>query len=176
MSQELADAMLGHPPKLEPRFDGPLPRELVAVIRKATAPQQHQRYASVLSLADDVRRFLRDEPVSVLSDPAWIRVWRRLKRRPGLVLGALAVSLLLASSALLLGLIRELGARERAAARAERIFALTAAADRTARNVDAHLRRVELLLQGLARAAAEIGRSSATLPSSRCLRSTSSNG
>jgi len=139
-----------------------VPRELVSIVRKATASQPHQRYAAVAELAEDVRRFLRDEPVSVLRDPTWIRLWRRLKRRPGLVLGALGVSLLLASGALLLGLIRELGARERAAARAERIFALSAAVDRTARNVDARLRRVELLLEGLARAAAEVGRSTAT--------------
>src|SRR6185503_19031177 len=63
-SQQLADALLGAPPLLEPRFDGPLPRELVAVVRKATTAQPDQRYPSVAELSNDVRRFVRDEAVS----------------------------------------------------------------------------------------------------------------
>ncbi|MCC6623642.1 MAG: protein kinase [Deltaproteobacteria bacterium] len=53
-----------------------IPRELAAIIRKATEPVRADRYASVADLAADVRRFLHDE--SVHADPD--RGWRTLRR------------------------------------------------------------------------------------------------
>jgi eukaryotic-like serine/threonine-protein kinase len=154
--QQLSDALLGAPPLLEPRFDGPLPRELLAVVRKATALRPEHRYASVVDLAADVRRFVRDEPVSVLRDRSWLRLWRRVKRHPQVVLGTIAVCLLLSLSLAVLLLGRELSARDQRARSAQNIFALTSAVDRTARQIDAQLRRVELLLEGLGRSASEV--------------------
>lgn len=155
-TQQLADALIGTPPLLEPRFSGPLPRELVAVVRKATARLPEQRYPSVAALAADVRRFVRDEPVSVLPDPAWLRLWRRVKRHPGWVIGTLGAGLFSSSVLAVIVLSRELAERERSSRAAEHIFALTGAVDRTARGIDAQLGRVELLLEGLARSAAEV--------------------
>jgi len=154
--QQLADAILGRPPRLVPRFGGPLPRELVAVVGKATALDPARRYESVADLAADVRRFVRDEAVSVLPDRAWLRLWRRLKRHPLAALGTLAACVLLSLVVLVAGLWRELQARETSALESARIFTLTAAVDRTARGVDARFRRIELLLEGLARAATEV--------------------
>lgn len=154
----LLDAMQARPPALVSRWGGSLPRELSAVIRKATAAAPNQRYASVRELAADVRRFVRDEPVSVARDPAWVALWRRLKRRPSLVFAAVAACLLLASAATVVGLSSELRARDLAALHAERLLALTSSVDRTARAVDVRFRRVELLLEGLAAAAEEVTR------------------
>jgi len=154
--QQLAEALLGRPPLLVPRFGGPLPRELVAVVCKATAREPAQRYASVADLAADLRRFLRDEAVSVLPDRAWLRLWRRLKRHPIAALGTLAACLSFSLIVLVASLLRELQAREKSALESGRIFTLTAAVDRTARGVDARFARIELLLEGLARSATEI--------------------
>jgi len=149
--QQLAEALLGAAPVLAPRFDAALPRELVAVIRKATTVLPEQRYASVAELAADVRRFVRDEAVSVLPDRRWIRIWRRVKRHPLIVLGTIVACLLLTSALAVLTLARELAARERSARESEHIFALTTAVDRTARSIDAQFHRVEQLLEGLGR-------------------------
>ncbi|HKO92454.1 MAG TPA: protein kinase, partial [Polyangiaceae bacterium] len=154
--QQLADALLGRPPLLVPRFGEALPRELVAVVGKATALDPGQRYASVAELAADVRRFVRDEAVSVLPDRAWLRLWRRLKRHPLAALGTLGACVLFSLVVLVAGLWRELQARKTSALESEHIFALTAAVDRTARGVDARFRRIELLLEGLARSASEV--------------------
>jgi serine/threonine protein kinase len=155
-AQQLADALVGTPPLLEPRFSEALPRELAAVVRKATARLPAQRYPDVAALAADLRRFVRDEPVSVLPDRPWLRLWRRVKRHPSWVLGTLGACLLSSSVLAVLVLSRELAARERSASAAEHIFSLTSAVDRTARHIDAQLARVELLLEGLARSAAEV--------------------
>jgi serine/threonine protein kinase len=154
-AQQLADALLGSPPELRPRFSG-LPRELAAIVRKATARAPEQRYPNVAALAADVRRFARDEAVSVLPDRRWLRLWRRLKRHPLAVLGTVVACLLLSSVLAVLVLARELVQSERSTREAERIFALDSAVDRAARGIDAQFRRVELLLEGLQRSATEI--------------------
>lgn len=157
-SQQLSQAVLGAPPKLEGRFGEVLPRELRAIILKATARAPQQRYASVVDLAEDVRRFVRDESVSVLPDPSWLRLWRRLKRRPWVVFGTLAACLAVSSLVLVLGLWRELQARERAIHQSELIFALTDVVDQAARHIDARFGRMELLLEGMAEAATQVAR------------------
>lgn len=47
---------------------GDVPPEIEAIVRKATQLRPQDRYPSVRALADDVRRFLRNEEVSVLRD------------------------------------------------------------------------------------------------------------
>src|SRR5690606_4348043 len=47
-----------------------VPKELVAVVDKATRAKAEERYASVAELAQDVRRFLRGEAVSAKPDDA----------------------------------------------------------------------------------------------------------
>jgi serine/threonine-protein kinase len=153
--KQLSLAIAGRPLVLRHRFGEPLPRELVAIVRKATALAPEQRYRSVAELAADVRRFVRDEAVSVLADPPSQRLWRWLKRRPLLVFGTVAASLTLTSALIAVGLYRELLTREEAALRADRIFVLTSAVGRTAHGVDARFRRMELLLEGMTRASAE---------------------
>lgn len=155
-SAQLSQAMLGNPPLLEPRFKGVIPRELRAVILKATARAPRHRYAGVAELALDVRRFMRDESVSVCREPAWVPIWRKLKRRPALVFGVIAACVVMSSALVVLGLARELRAKEAAAAQSQKSFELTSAVDRTARGVDARFRRLETLLEGLAQAAGEI--------------------
>lgn len=58
----------------------PIPRELVAIVRKSTAKDPAARYASVHDLAEDVRRFQRGQEVTALPDGAWRRGLRFLAR------------------------------------------------------------------------------------------------
>ena len=72
------------------------PRALVAIARKAMAVAPANRYASAADLADDVDRFLADEPVSAFPDPPSVRAWRFVKRHRAAV--SAAGALLLTSS------------------------------------------------------------------------------
>jgi WD40 repeat protein/serine/threonine protein kinase len=113
----------GEPPELDLRklidriITGPTPRlrefapstplALEAVCAKAMAKSQAERYASATELANDVQRFLADEPVSVLSEPLSVRAARWMKRHRtlvtttavGLIVAIIGVSVLATMSA-----------------------------------------------------------------------------
>ncbi len=65
----------GHLPKAR-EIDPTVPRALEAVCSKAMALQPGNRYPRVEDLAEDVRRWIVDEPVSVHRDPLAVRVLR----------------------------------------------------------------------------------------------------
>ncbi|MFG0320700.1 MAG: serine/threonine-protein kinase [Planctomycetota bacterium JB042] len=96
-------------------------RDLEAIISRATAREKEDRFPSAGAFADDLERYLRDEPVLARPlGPAAI-AWRRIKRRPrtsatiaAVTLAAVAASVLaLAESARSRGLIESIrsGAR-----------------------------------------------------------------
>ena len=77
-----ADEALGAvclPPVIDETEAGP---ELGAVIARAVAPDREDRYASVTELADDLRRYLRSEPVLALDAGRWYRVRKLVRRHP----------------------------------------------------------------------------------------------
>ncbi len=69
LPQVLSKALLG---KRDPLPVGkghiPMPREISAIVDRATQLEPARRYPSVRALADDVRRFVNGEPVSVLPE------------------------------------------------------------------------------------------------------------
>ena len=91
------------------------PRALEAICLRALARCPADRYSSATELAEDVRRWLADEPVSAYAEPMTARWGRRARRHRGAV--TVAVGLFLAAvAALALGAI--LLGRERARAEA----------------------------------------------------------
>jgi serine/threonine-protein kinase len=111
------------------RGDYPPPREvrpgvppaLEAVCRKAMALEPAARYSTALELADDVERWLADEPVGVWREPLAVRARRWVKRHRVLVSGlAAALVVGLVSLAVAAGLLREKNRDLEAANTAER--------------------------------------------------------
>ncbi len=75
-----------------------VPRDLEAIIRKATALRREDRYADVGALAADVRRFMADEEVRARPDGALQRVSRligRYRRAALVAIGGLSTTLVL---------------------------------------------------------------------------------
>ncbi len=64
-----------------------LPRALDAICRRAMALQPSRRYPSALALAEDIERWLADEPVAAWQEPAPVRARRWLRRHHSLVAG-----------------------------------------------------------------------------------------
>jgi eukaryotic-like serine/threonine-protein kinase len=90
-----------------------VPAALQAVVERATAPDPESRYESVEAMAADLRRFLRNEELSVWPDNLVRRSWRSIQRHP--VRALIGVMLVLVTAALVAisSLVHALGASER---------------------------------------------------------------
>ena len=67
-----------------------IPPALEAVCLKALAPQPGDRYPTALALAEDVERWLADEPVMAWREPFAMRARRSARRHRTVVSGAAA--------------------------------------------------------------------------------------
>ncbi len=92
LSQTLEAVKSGHFPAPHQVQPG-LPRALSGICLKAMALDGGDRYASPQDLADDVERFLADEPVTAFPEPLILRTRRWIRRHPKSV-ASLAATLL----------------------------------------------------------------------------------
>ncbi len=76
------------------RIQSATPKPLESICLRAMALQPQDRYASAKALADDVERYLADEPVRAHSDPLSIRARRWMRKHPKSV-ASLAATLLI---------------------------------------------------------------------------------
>ncbi len=104
-----ADSAATAPAQAQERLTGPLR----AIVDKALAPAPEQRYATVKELADDLERFLDHRPVTAFAPSTRyrLRLWVARNRARAVLLATLALCLILAASALLLGYLRSERAR-----------------------------------------------------------------
>jgi len=93
------------------------PPALLAVARMAMAARPEDRYASAVELADDVTRWLADEPVAAFPEPAMDRIARWGRRHRTFVrAGAFTLTTCVVVLAIAAVLLKRSGDRERSAA------------------------------------------------------------
>ncbi|MEX0937845.1 MAG: serine/threonine-protein kinase [Pirellulales bacterium] len=84
-----------------------VPRALEAICRKAMATQPSQRYLTAYELAEDLERYLADEPIQAMADPLSSKVARFARRHllaaQVAAIGLLTCMIIVAISALWLG-------------------------------------------------------------------------
>jgi tetratricopeptide (TPR) repeat protein len=88
-------------PVLVRQLQPKVPCDLETVCHKCLRKDPPKRYASAQGLADDIRRFLRGEPIRARPVPVWERAWKWVRRRPAAA--ALLAVTVLAAAALVLG-------------------------------------------------------------------------
>ncbi len=90
---QLIAQILENDPAPPHRFDSTVPVDLETICLKAIAKEPGRRYRSSAELADDLRRFLRGEPVHARPVGPMARLWRTCRRRPfaAATLGTLAL-------------------------------------------------------------------------------------
>src|SRR5262249_34005288 len=129
-----------------------IPRDLETILLRAMHKEPESRYTTALELADDLDRFLRDEPILARRSTPLQRVRRGARRhRPGMVSAAVA---LLAALTVLAGSVGWI-VRDRAARQAKRNADLQAALNEGQRFQEEGLwpqalaaaKRAEVLLQ-----------------------------
>ena len=98
-------------------------RDLNAIVSCALRDQPGERYESAATFADDIRRFLGNEPVRAVRGAKWYRVAKFVKRnRGGVLLAAASLCAVLASSVVLYFLYQQSEADKLRAQNTERIM------------------------------------------------------
>jgi serine/threonine protein kinase len=92
----LVERLKNEEPPPPRRLDRHIPRDLEVIVLKACDKDPARRYATAQALADDLQRFLRDQPVRARPLRPWGRLGKWVKRRPLVagLLAALALALL----------------------------------------------------------------------------------
>ena len=96
---KLIERILHDEPVRPRQIDRRIPRDLETIVQKAMAKEPEARYASAAALAEDLRRFLGDEPVLARPVGLVARLTRWCRRQPRLAtaVGLAAASLMLAT-------------------------------------------------------------------------------
>jgi tetratricopeptide (TPR) repeat protein len=78
------------PTRLGTTTTGAVPADVETIVAKALEKEKERRYSSAAELAEDIRRFLRDEPITARPASAAYQVRKFARRHKALVAGVMA--------------------------------------------------------------------------------------
>jgi serine/threonine-protein kinase len=143
----LLKAMQGiRDPVLVGNQPGALPREIDAIVRRATSRDPKDRYPSVGALADEVRRYLRGESVLALSEGPLRRTARFLGRHRMATLSLVLVLVVVGAAGTIGALVAGQRRIDAEHARELRVSQMVAESAIQTQNVDRDLTRYEAAL------------------------------
>ena len=151
----LTEAMQGHLAKPIDIDHRPLHPALAAIIAKSTQIAIRERYPSVKELADDIRSFVRDEPVSVYVEGPARQLVRAAARRPAIATGVVAGLILLGAAGIIGLLARSVGQAQRQAHDMEGSRRVLIAVSRRAQTIDVRMSDLAAEVQAIAGATVE---------------------
>lgn len=96
----LINAVIETEPSAPRKLDGSIPADLETIVLKATSKSPEGRYATASELAEDLRRFLNDQPVMARRTGPFTRVRRWARRNPLLAASVSFVFFLLTAVAI----------------------------------------------------------------------------
>jgi len=133
-----------------------IPRDLIAIIERATSFSLTDRYDSVADFAADIRRYLRGDAVLARPDNLWQRMQRAVARNRQRVLTGIMVMITLAALAIggLLWQNQRLFKAERL--REQRLLALTSAVSDVSDSVQMRFLQLEGAMENLADSVGQI--------------------
>ncbi|HYQ02669.1 MAG TPA: protein kinase [Polyangiaceae bacterium] len=134
----------------------PLEPALAAIIARATRKEPTERYPDVRSLTDDIRRFIRDEPVSVYEEGLARRTVRAAARRPVLAMSILSVLGFLTSVAIVGAVVRDARQTERQARQMESTRKVLVAVSSRAHEVDVAFSNLAVGVEAIGAATVEL--------------------
>ncbi len=155
----LAKAQRGEKKPLEPLLPGTsAPRELRAIIAKATARKPEDRYRKVGDFAEDLRRYLRGDEIAAERDNLVQALARWIGKHRMTSLALLAAILLVAGVAIAVGatLVHEQGVIDQAHQHERRLTDFLSRTAMQSHRVDSELRRYEAELEHLVGAAEQL--------------------
>src|SRR5262249_38692005 len=79
---KLIERVKNEEPTLPRSHDGRIPRDLETIILKAIDKEPGRRYQTAEAIAEDLRRFLADEPIKARQVSTTERYWRWARRNP----------------------------------------------------------------------------------------------
>jgi serine/threonine protein kinase len=110
-------------PQITTSLKGAARRDLNAIVAHALRDDPTERYESASAFADDINRFLRDEPVRAVRGARWYHTMKFVKRnRGGVLFAACSLAALFAAGAVLFYLYQQSETEKLRAQNTERIM------------------------------------------------------
>ena len=119
-SSETLQLVIAREPVAPSRLQPKIPRDLETICLKCLAKEPAKRYPSADALADDLERYLADQPIKARRTLPWERAAKRMRRHP-LIATVSAIALVAVGSLIAITVRADAEARNRVRLRNERV-------------------------------------------------------
>ena len=130
-----------------------IPKQLIAIIRKATQLDPEDRYATVDALADDIRRYMRGAAIKARRDTLVQKLMRWMNRHRLAVLNILFYTVILSLVAVSWSFYQQQQTRIEAQMQGQRMNHFISAVSKQAQIIDTQFLKYEGIIQGVASSA-----------------------